>query len=72
MTEADRVARRRWLALVGMRLAAVAGAVLGLILIARAHDLAPKVLGTAIVLSALLMMGTVPPALARRWRTPPE
>lgn len=72
MSPDDTRARWRWMALVGIRLAGVAGAMLGLILIARAHDVAPKILGTAIVLSALLMIATVPPALAHRWRTPPE
>ncbi len=62
----------RYFAMVGTRIAGAAGAVLGLILIARATTLAPKVIGTALVLSALLMMAVVPRALARRWRTPPE
>ena len=72
MTEADKVAQRRWFVLVGVRLAGVAGALLGLILIARAHDWAPKILGTAIVLSAMAMIATVPRSLAHRWRSPPE
>ena len=62
----------RYFAMVGTRIAGAAGAVLGLILIARATTLPPKVIGTALVLSALLMMAVVPRALARRWRTPPE
>jgi hypothetical protein len=61
---------RRYFTIVGTRLAATAGAVLGLILIARADAVLPKVIGTALVLSALLMMAVVPRALARRWRTP--
>ncbi len=69
MTEADKLAQRRWLVLVGVRLAGVAGALLGLILIARAHDWGPKILGTAIVLSALGMIATVPRSLAHRWRS---
>ena len=72
MSPDDARSQRRWMVLVGIRLAGVAGAMLGLILIARAHDVAPKVLGVAIVLSALLMIATVPPALAHRWRSPPE
>ena len=55
---------------VGVRLAGVAGALLGLILIARAHDWAPKILGTAIVLSAMAMIAIVPRSLAHRWRSP--
>lgn len=63
---------KHWLIIVGARLAATAGAVLGLILIARADAVVPKIIGTALVLSALFMMAVVPRALARRWRTPPE
>jgi len=71
MTEADRIARKRWLAITLSRLAGSAGAVLGVILIARAPTIGPKILGTAIVLSALAMMAIVPRSLAERWRTPP-
>lgn len=62
-------ARTRWFLIVATRLAAVAGAVLGLILIARATDWPDKVLGTGIVLAALYMMAVVPRALAHRWRS---
>ncbi len=72
MTDADKLAQRRWFVLVGVRLAGVAGALLGLILIARAHDLGPKFLGTAIVLSAMAMIAIVPRSLAHRWRSTPE
>ncbi|AOH84442.1 hypothetical protein AWL63_11145 [Sphingomonas panacis] len=63
---------KHWSIIVGARLAATAGAVLGLILIARTDAVVPKIIGTALVLSALFMMAVVPRALARRWRTPPE
>ena len=66
----DALARRRWLAIVLTRLAGTAGAVFGLVLAGRAQALGPKLLGVAIVLSALLMIATVPRALAARWRTP--
>lgn len=66
----DAVAKRRWLALVAVRLAGAAGAVFGCVLIGRAEALGPKLLGLAIVLSAVAMIATVPRALARRWRTP--
>jgi hypothetical protein len=72
MTDVDKVAQRRWFVLVGVRMAGVAGALLGLILIARAHDWAPKILGTAIVLSAMAMIAIVPRSLAHRWRSTPE
>jgi membrane protein YdbS with pleckstrin-like domain len=64
-------AKGRWLALVGVRLAGAAGAMLGLVLIARAYAWPEKALGVAIVLSALLLIAVVPRALAHRWRTPP-
>lgn len=65
-------ARNRWLAIALTRLAGSAGAVLGVILLARAGDVATRVLGGALVLAALYLIATVPPALARRWRTPPD
>ena len=71
MTDPDDQARRRYFLLTGVRLAGVGGALLGLVLIGRAHETVPKVIGTALVLSALLLIAVVPRALARRWRTPP-
>jgi uncharacterized membrane protein YfcA len=71
MTGPDTSARNRWLLIVLARLAGAAGAVLGIVLLARAHDWLTKGLGVAIVLAALYMMATVPAALAHRWRTPP-
>ena len=67
----DDTARSRWFAMVAIRIAASAGAVLGLILIGRAHDTPTKILGVAIVLASLYVMAVVPRALAARWRTPP-
>jgi hypothetical protein len=72
MTEADTTARNRWLAITLTRLAGSAGAVLGVILLARAPTIGPKILGFTIVLSALAMMAIVPRSLAHRWRTPPK
>lgn len=71
MTDPDATARNRYLALVGSRLAGAAGALLGVTLIARSDAIVPKTIGTALVLSALLMIAIVPRALARPWRTPP-
>ncbi|MBN2970890.1 hypothetical protein JW805_02510 [Roseomonas aeriglobus] len=65
----DTQARNRWFVIVATRLAAVAGAVLGLILIARATDWPDKALGVGIVLAAIYMMAVVPRALAHRWRS---
>ena len=63
-------ARPRWIALSAVRVIGSFGAVLGVILVGRAETTAPKLLGIAIVLSALWMLGTVPKALAARWRSP--
>jgi len=70
MTPTDTIARRRWLALTGSRIAGMAGAVFGLILSARAPEWPSKLLGLAILLSALVVMAVVPLHLARRWRSP--
>ena len=72
MSPDDARAFRRWLAIQAARLAGFAGAMFGLVLLARAEAFGARVLGIAIVLSALLMIATVPPALAHRWRTPEE
>lgn len=64
-------ARNRWMVLVLVRIVASAGAVLGLMLLTRATEWPPKLLGVAVVLTALYVMAVVPRALARRWRTPP-
>ena len=72
MNEIDAVARNRWLLIVAARLGGVVGAVFGLVLIGRAVALEQKLLGMAIVLSALVVIAVVPRGLARRWRTPPE
>jgi hypothetical protein len=71
MTDADTTARNRWLLITVARIAGSAGAVLGVILMARAPTIGPKLLGGAIVLSALAMVAIVPRSLAQRWRTPP-
>lgn len=68
----DDIARKRYFLMIGVRLGGVAGALLGLVLIGRTQATAPKVLGIAIVLAALLLIALVPRALARRWRTPPR
>jgi hypothetical protein len=62
-------ARSRWLILALVRLAGAMGAVLGIVLLARADASGPRVLGIALVAAALWMTATVPLALARRWRS---
>ena len=72
MADPDTLARNRYLAIVTSRLVAAAGAVFGLVLLSRGMSIGQKILGTAIVISAMIVMAVVPAALARRWRTPPE
>lgn len=60
---------RRWLLLTLARLVPAVGAAFGVVLIGRAHETGPKLLGAAIVVSALLVMAIVPRHLARRWRS---
>lgn len=72
MTDADRLARNRYLLIALVHIAAVAGALFGLVLAARAQNWAQTVLGGAIILSGLYMMAVVPRALAHRWRSPDQ
>jgi hypothetical protein len=72
MADPDTLARNRYLTIVASRLVAAAGAVFGLVLLSRGISIGQKILGTAIVISAMIVMAVVPAALARRWRTPPE
>ena len=60
----------RYMTIVAARIAGSAGAVFGVVLLARAQAIAPKLLGVAIVIAALIMIATVPRALAARWQTP--
>lgn len=70
MSGRDTRAFRRWATIQAVRLAGFTGAVFGLVLVSRGEHVAPKILGIAIVLSALFLIATVPAALAHRWRTP--
>jgi hypothetical protein len=63
-------ARGRYYTMMAIEIAGVAGAVFGLVLAGRSVGLVPRLLGGAIVLSALLMIAVVPRSLARRWRSP--
>lgn len=62
--------RNRYLIITFTRLAAAAGAVFGVILAAKFPQWQMKVLGGAILLSALYMSWAVPASLAHRWATP--
>lgn len=72
MSSPETTARNRYLLIAASRIVGSLGAILGIILLARAHDWPTKLLGVAIVLAALYMVATVPAALAHRWRTPPQ
>ncbi|MGK6322413.1 hypothetical protein ACMGDM_04950 [Sphingomonas sp. DT-51] len=69
MTAPTDPAFARWLTIAGVRLATSFGAILGVVLLARAATLPTRLLGAAIVLSALWVMATVPRALAHKWRS---
>ena len=62
--------RNRFLIINAARLTGIAGAVFGVVLIGRFEQWPIKVLGAAIVLSAIYMSWTIPAALAHRWATP--
>jgi len=63
-------ARGRYFVLALSRIVTAAGAVFGLVLVAKSPTIGPKVLGLAIVVMALVVMAIVPRHLAQRWRTP--
>ncbi|GAA0735550.1 hypothetical protein [Sphingomonas japonica] len=67
----DVLARNRWFLIVLARMVPVAGALFGIVLLGRAITLPDRILGVAIVLSALVVMAVLPRHLAHRWRTPP-
>lgn len=70
MTDAERLAMKRYYAIVAVNMIATAGAVFGLVIAGRAQDWVNGVLGGAILLSGLYVMAVVPRAMARRWKTP--
>lgn len=72
MTTPATQARNRWLIISAIRIAAAAGAVFAVVLIARAPTWPYRALGVLIVLSALYMSWAVPASLAHRWRSPDD
>ncbi|KQR80866.1 hypothetical protein [Sphingomonas sp. Leaf343] len=69
MTDPDHLARRRYYIIRAVEICGVAGAIFGLILMGRSDALPPRILGFAIVLSAMAMIATVPRGLAHKWRS---
>lgn len=65
-----KVARRRWIVLMLVRIGGIAGALLGLVLAARAEETLSKVIGVALVIAALVVIAVLPASLAHRWRSP--
>lgn len=70
MTEADRLARKRYYLITGVNLLAAAGAVLGLLIMGRSQASEHTLLGGALILASLYVMAVVPRAMARKWKTP--
>lgn len=70
MNDADRLAAKRYYLIQAVNIAAVAGAVLGLLIAGRSVTTFHSVLGGMLLLASLYMMAVVPRALARRWKTP--
>ena len=70
MTDAERLAMKRYYAIMAVNLLATAGAVFGLVLAGRSDNTVQTVLGGLILLSTMYLMAVVPRAMARRWKTP--
>ncbi len=65
-------ARNRFFVMGIARIAGVALAVFGVVLLGRAVGTGQSIAAIAIVLGGMGIMAFVPRALAQRWRTPPE
>lgn len=65
-------ARNRFVIMGLARIAGVAVAVFGVVLLGRAVGTGQSLAAIAIVLGGMGIMALVPRALAQRWRTPPE
>lgn len=70
MNDADRLAAKRYYLIQAVNIAAVAGAVLGLLIAGRSVTTFHTMLGGTLILASLYMMAAVPRALAKRWKTP--
>ncbi|MBA4041969.1 MAG: hypothetical protein C0474_09285 [Sphingobium sp.] len=71
MTDTDRLAQTRYYIMTLARISGAAGAVLGIVILARATQWGDQVIGGALTLASLFEMAVVPRALAARWRSPP-
>lgn len=76
MTDADRLAMKRYYLIVAVNMVGTAGAVLGLLIAGRAQEYQMTLFGATVLMSSLYVMAVVPKSLARRWKTqagaPPE
>ena len=72
MTDAERLAMKRYYIIVAVNMLGTAGAVIGLLVAGRAQHYGMTVFGGAILLSSLYFMAVVPRFLARRWKTSVE
>ena len=71
MTDADRVAQTRYEGMTLARISGAAGAVFGIVILARATQWGDQAVGAALTLASPTGMAAVPRALAARWRGPP-
>jgi membrane-anchored protein YejM (alkaline phosphatase superfamily) len=72
MTDADRLAMKRYYLIVAVNMIGTAGAVLGLLIAGRAQEYQMTLFGATVLMSSLYVMAVVPKSLARRWKTPAE
>ncbi|MBX9859515.1 MAG: hypothetical protein K2Y20_08000 [Sphingomonas sp.] len=71
MTDEDRTAQTRYYIMTLARISGAAGAVFGIVLLARAVEWPDQAIGLALTLASLFEMAVVPRALAARWKSPP-
>lgn len=69
MTDDDQTARTRYLLMALARLAGAAGAVFGIVILARAVTLPDRLIGLGLTVAALWVMAVLPRSLAARWRS---
>lgn len=71
MTDDDRKAQTRYYLMTLARISGAAGAVFGIVLLARAVDWPDKTIALALTLVSLFEMAVLPRWLAARWKSPP-